>query len=67
MKYKQRPHKTVGRIDKYKQIDQFIPEAERIANEIYPDHSIPDYENRWSVTYFAAMNRILVKEGLRVL
>jgi len=67
MKYKQREHTTTGRRDIYPEIDRYIPEALRIANAIYPDISIPDYNSKWNLIYLEAMNKMLVKDGLRVL
>ena len=67
MKYKQREHTTIGDIDHYKTIDQYIPTAIQEADARYPDKSIAGYDDLWSAAYCWAMDRMLVKEGLRVL
>ena len=64
---KQRPHRTVGEIDHYPEIDKFIPEAVHAADEQYPDKAIQSYSEKWNIAYLGEMNRILAKENLRVL
>lgn len=66
MKYKQRTHSRVGGVDKYPEIDKFVPGAERTANELHPDRSAPGYIKNWTDCFCSAMNSILIKEGLRV-
>ena len=68
----QRKHKKsggidayMGGIDIYPEIDCFIPEAVRIANAKYPEKSAQRYNNKWSITFHRAMDKMLKKAGLR--
>lgn len=67
MKPKQRKHVTIGDIDKYPEIDRFLPTAEQEAHALNPDKSEPGYLDNWNCAFCEAMNQILSKEGLRVL
>jgi hypothetical protein len=64
---KRRDFINIGEIDKYPEIDGFIPEAERVAKLKFPDKSIPGHDQKVSLAFINAMNAILVKNGLRVL
>ena len=59
---KQREHETIGDIDYYKEIDDFIPLA-----MLYADNRHKDKESvSWTRCFLARMNSMLKTEGLRV-
>lgn len=65
VKNKRRKHSRVGGIDKYPEIDRFIPEAEMAADSKFSDKSAPKYIENWTAFFCGRMNSILIKKGLR--
>ena len=69
--FKQRKHIKSGTgtrsIDRYEDIDCFIPEAVRHADAEYPDRTEHMYNHKWTVCYSNEMDRMLAKVGLRVI
>lgn len=69
--YKQRKHVKIGignrTVDKYEEIDCFIPEAIRVADEANPNRAVPTYNRDWSTCYCSTMDKMLQTAGLRIL
>ena len=62
-----REHDSHGTIDIYPEIDCHIPQAAQIADEKFPDASIKGFNKKWSTLFHKTMDKILVREGLRVI
>jgi len=66
---KQREHTTSGvgeySIDRYPELDSFIPFAAAHADKQYPDASVKEYSHKWSTCFHDEMDRVLKKAGLR--